>query len=167
MNKNRYIIIAIILILVFKTAKAGEVNQKSEMIISIKNEMVSMSAKDADLETILEEIIKQSDCRILLEIQEGRKITDRFENLPINEAIERILNNNYAILKDGNKIVTVITPKRKNFTQSDNQKVMDRNDEIKNKTVAESTFKTEPPPFFFPLPENELPIIKVESFVPY
>jgi hypothetical protein len=66
---------------------------KADFVLSVKDNLISLKAKDASLKEVLEEIGRKMSIEVLALLPEQEKITTEFEKLPLEEAIERLIRN--------------------------------------------------------------------------
>jgi type II secretory pathway component GspD/PulD (secretin) len=67
--------------------------------LTIKDNLISLRAKDASLKEILEEIGRRMKIDVVAGLPDTKKITAEFENLSIGEAVNR-LSTNYSYVMD-------------------------------------------------------------------
>jgi type II secretory pathway component GspD/PulD (secretin) len=77
----------------------GKAAAKADFVITIKNNLISLEAKDASLKEVLEEIGRKMKIDVVAGIPYTKKITAEFENLSIEEAVNR-LSTNYSYVMD-------------------------------------------------------------------
>jgi hypothetical protein len=68
----------------------------------IQDDLISLDARDASLKEIVEEIGRRMDIEVDAQIGEDEKVTEQFEKLSLEEALDR-LSANYAYLLDPDK----------------------------------------------------------------
>jgi type II secretory pathway component GspD/PulD (secretin) len=126
--------------------------EKGEYELSVKDNLVSLRAEDAFLKKILEDIGQRMKIEVFARIPAEDKITIRFANLKLEEALKKF-KTNYALVtdskdKNGNikRIVVVPEGQQANLNLKDVKKMEPES----NKDVAgEETSKSEPFKFEF------------------
>ena len=92
-----------------KKSKA-ESKRKADFVLTVKDDLISLSAKDASLKEIVEEIGRRMKIETAARISKKDKITVKFDNLSLEDAVKR-LDINYVYLfdskKGGEKIVGI------------------------------------------------------------
>src|SRR5262249_32671850 len=71
----------------------GKPAAKPDFALTIKDNLISLTAKEASLKGVLEEIGRRMSIEVLALLSEHEKITTEFENAPLEEAIERLIRN--------------------------------------------------------------------------
>jgi len=88
-----------------------EAKSKSDFVLTIKDSLISLTAKDASLKEITEEIGRRMKIEVVANISEKEKITIRFDKLSLEDAIKR-LRTSYAYVwnseKEGGKITKIV-----------------------------------------------------------
>ena len=93
--------------------KKSEVQAKSkaDFVLTIKDSLISLTAKDASLKEITEEIGRRMKIEVVADISEEEKITIRFDKLSLEDAIKR-LRTSYAYVwnseKEEGKITKIV-----------------------------------------------------------
>jgi hypothetical protein len=77
----------------------GKPGTKADFVLTVKDNLISLDAKNASLKEILEEIGRKMKIEVLAGIPDTKKITAEFENLSIEEAINK-LSTNYSYAMD-------------------------------------------------------------------
>jgi hypothetical protein len=77
----------------------GKPGAKADFVLTVKDNLISLDAKNASLKEILEEIGRKMKIEVLAGIPDTKKITAEFENLSIEEAINK-LSTNYSYAMD-------------------------------------------------------------------
>ena len=85
-----------------------QAESKSDFVLTIKDSLISLTAKDASLKEIVEEIGRRMKIEVVANISEDEKITIHFEKLSIEDAIKR-LSTNYIYVADLEKTKGKIT----------------------------------------------------------
>jgi hypothetical protein len=75
---------------------------KSDFVLTVKENLISLNAKDASLKEIIEEIGRSMKIEVVANIPEEEKVTMEFEKLSIEDVIKR-LSVNYVYLIDSEK----------------------------------------------------------------
>ena len=162
-NRNLllYFLLALLLHLILPAVLSGsepnqisneEFEKKAKYELSIKDNLITLNAKDAALKKILEDIGQRMNIEVFARIPAEDKITMRFANLTLEETLKKF-RTNYALVtdskdKNGNikRIVVVPEGQQANLYLKDVQK----GEPKINKGVAEEkTSKTEPFKFEF------------------
>jgi hypothetical protein len=81
-----------------ETKKEGS----ADFDLVIQDDLISLDARDASLKKIVEEIGRRMDIEVDAQIGEDEKVTEQFEKLSLEEALDR-LSANYAYLLDPEK----------------------------------------------------------------
>src|SRR5262249_41438326 len=76
----------------------GKPATKADFVLTVKDNLISLKAKDASLKEILEEIGRMMKIDVIAGIPDTTKITE-FENLSVEEAVNR-LSRNYSYVMD-------------------------------------------------------------------
>jgi len=89
----------------------AQAKSKSDFVLTIKDSLISLTAKDASLKKIAEEIGRRMKFEVVADISEEEKITIRFDKLSLEDAIKR-LRTSYAYVwnseKEGGKITKIV-----------------------------------------------------------
>ena len=132
--------------------KAVGILEKGKYELSVKDNLVSLHAEDAFLKKILEDIGQKMNIEVFARIPAEDKITMRFANLTLEEALKKF-KTNYALVtdskdKNGNikRIVVVPEGQQANLFLKDVEKVEPK---IKNDVAEEKMSKPEPFKFEF------------------
>jgi hypothetical protein len=93
----------------------GKPAAKPDYVLTIKDNLVSLAATNASLKKILEEIGQRTSIEVFALLPEQEKITTEFEQLPLEETIERLIRNysHLVVSKESDKKITQITVLRK------------------------------------------------------
>ena len=156
-----YFLLALLLHLILPVVLSGsEPNQISNDIfgkkvkyeLSIKNNLITLNAEDAFLKKILEDIGQRMNIKVFARIPAEDKITIRFANLTLEEALKKF-RTNYALVTDskdkkGNikQIVVVPEGQQANLYLNEIKKVEPTG---KKDTTEEKRSKPEPFKFEF------------------
>lgn len=126
--------------------------KKGKYELSIKDNLITLNAEDAYLKKILEDIGQKMNIEVFARIPAEDKITIRFANLTLEEALKKF-RTNYALVtdskdKDGNikRIVVVPQGQQANLYLKDFEKV---ESEVKKGITEEKPSKPEPFKFEF------------------
>ena len=88
-----------------------ETGSKTDFVLTIKNSLISLTAKDASLKEITEEIGRRMKIEVVADISEEEKITTKFDKLSLEDAIKR-LRTSYAYVwnseKEEGKITKIV-----------------------------------------------------------
>ncbi len=89
----------------------GKSERKAGFELTVEDDLISLSAEEATLSEIIEEIGREMSVEVAGNIPEEEKISVEFEKLLIKEALEK-LNSNYGYQMDSekgeNKIAKII-----------------------------------------------------------
>ena len=77
----------------------GKSATKADFTLTVKDNLISLKAQDASLKEVLEEIGRRMKIDVVAGIPDTKKITAEFENLSIEEAVNR-LSTNYSYVMD-------------------------------------------------------------------
>ena len=81
---------------------AAKSKNRVDYTLTIKEDFISLNAKDVSLKEIIEEIGHKMQIKVVGNISEEEKITVKFEKLSLVEAIKK-LSKNYGYLMDSKK----------------------------------------------------------------
>jgi type II secretory pathway component GspD/PulD (secretin) len=156
-----YFLLALLLHSILPAVLSGsESNQITDKILekkvkyelSVKDNLITLNAEDAFLKKILEDIGQKMNIEVFARIPAEDKITIRFANLPLEEALKKF-KTNYALVtdskdKNGNikRIVVVPEGQQANLYLKDVKKVESTG---KKGTAEEKPSKPEPFKFEF------------------
>jgi len=91
------------MIFVSTSALAAEkMERETAFDLAIKDNLISLNANDASLKHIVNEIGRRMDIKVDVHIAEDEKITEKFDRLPLEEALKR-LSANYVYLINSEK----------------------------------------------------------------
>ena len=120
MKKLFWVIILLLPLLIIPDSSfGGEADKKYEVkaesradfVLTIEEDLISLSAKDASLKEITEEIGRRMKIEVVADISEEEKITIRFDKLSLEDAIKR-LRTSYAYVwnseKEEGKITKIV-----------------------------------------------------------
>jgi type II secretory pathway component GspD/PulD (secretin) len=125
--------------------------KKAKYELSIKDKLITLNAEDAFLKKILEDIGQRMNIEVFARIPAEDKITMRFANLTLEEALKKF-KTNYALVtdskdKNGNikRIVVVPEGQQANLFLKDVKKVGPKSNKgiTKEKTSKPEPFKFE------------------------
>lgn len=88
--------------LICSQGRIGLTAPKGDYVITVKSNRISLKAMDASLKEIVEELGRKTNIDVVAAISASKKITAAFENLSIEEAVER-LSTNYSYVMDSTK----------------------------------------------------------------
>jgi type II secretory pathway component GspD/PulD (secretin) len=163
LNRNLlwfFLMASLLLLICPVVSSASELNQNSneklenkvKYELSIKNNLITLNAKDAALKKILEDIGQRMNIEVFARIPAGDKITIQFANLTLEEALKKF-KANYAYLTDskenhGNITHVVVVPEgqQANLYLKEVQKGEPK---VKKDIAGEKTSKPEPFKFEF------------------
>jgi len=84
---------------------------KSDFVLTIKDSLISLTAKDASLKEIVEDMGRRMKIEVVADISEEEKITIRFDKLSLEDAIKK-LRTSYAYVwnseKEEGKITKIV-----------------------------------------------------------
>jgi type II secretory pathway component GspD/PulD (secretin) len=142
----------------------GEADKKYEVkaestadfVLTIKDSLISLTAKDASLKEITEEIGSRMKIKVVADISEEEKITIRFDKLSLEDAIKR-LRTSYAYVwnseKEEGKITKIVLlPEGKGTAVStikEEKKLVKSESREKKEAAKEKLPRTEPFKFEF------------------
>ena len=88
-----------------------QAESRADFVLTIKDSLISLTAKDASLKEIVEEIGRRMKIEVVADISEEEKITIRFDKLSLEDAIKR-LRTSYAYVwnseKEEGKITKIV-----------------------------------------------------------
>jgi len=156
-----YFLLALLLHLILPAVLSGsEPNQitndifekKGKYELSIKDNLITLNAEDAFLKKILEDIGQKMNIEVFARIPAEDKITIRFTNLTLEEALKKF-KTNYALVTDSKdkkvnikRIVVVPEGQQANLFLKDVEK---GGPKVKKDITEEKTSKPEPFKFEF------------------
>jgi type II secretory pathway component GspD/PulD (secretin) len=93
----------------------GKTAAKPNFVLTVKDNLISLKAKDVSLKEVLEEIGRRMNIEVLALLSEQEKITLDFEKLPLEEAIERLIRNypHLIVSQEGDRRITRIVALQK------------------------------------------------------
>jgi type II secretory pathway component GspD/PulD (secretin) len=99
-----------------ETSAKGNPAAKADFVLTVKDNLVSLTAKDASLKEVLEEIGRKMNIEVFALLSEQEKTTVGFEKLPLKEAIERLIRNypHLVVSQEGDGRITRIIALQKN-----------------------------------------------------
>jgi hypothetical protein len=86
----------------------GKPASKADFVLTVKDNLISLEAKNASLKEILEEIGRRMKIDVVAGIPDSKKITAEFENLSVEEAVNR-LSTNYSYVVDSTNAERKVT----------------------------------------------------------
>ena len=129
-----------------------EFEKKVKYELSIKNDMITLNAEEALLKKILEDIGQRMNIEVFARIPAEDKITIRFANLTLEEALKKF-KTNYALVTDSKdkngsvkRIVVVPEGQQANIFLKDAKKGEPK---VNKGLAGKKTSKTEPFKFEF------------------
>ena len=83
---------------------------KADFVLTVKDDLVSLKAKNAPLKEVLEEIGRRMNIEVLALLPEQEKITTEFDDLLLEDAIERLIRNypHLIVWQEGDRRITKI-----------------------------------------------------------
>jgi hypothetical protein len=142
----RLIFIFLILLLTTANSSLYAESTNQNILITYKENVLSISAKDADLKKVLFELAEETSIDIRLPLSLDKKITINRSGISLNEGLKDILRHlNYIILYSGikdNKLLiskVIIFPKSKISTTLPDGKIQQTNSEIPSATREDSS----------------------------
>ena len=72
------------------TKKSQNSNNKSNFTIAVKNNLITLNAKDASLKDIVEEIGSKMKIDVITNIPDDKRVSIKFDTLSLKDAIERL-----------------------------------------------------------------------------
>ena len=88
-----------------------ESKSKADFVLTIKEDLISLSAKDASLKDIVEEMGRRMKIEVVARIPKEEKITIEFDKLSIENAIKKF-STSYAYVwnseKEGGKLTKIV-----------------------------------------------------------
>jgi len=160
-NPIWYFLLALLLHLTLPAVLSGsesnqisneEFEKKVKYELSIKDNLITLNAEDAFLKKILEDIGQKMNIEVFARIPAEDKITIRFANLTLEEALKKF-KTNYALVtdskdKNGNikRIVVVPEGQQANLSLKDIKKGEQK---VNKGNAEEKTSKPEPFKFEF------------------
>jgi hypothetical protein len=134
---------------------AAEPLTKGDFVLTVKDNLISLKAKDASLKDILEEIGRRMKIDVVATIPEKEKLTAEFEKLPLEQAVQR-LSTNYSYQidseKSGKPITKLIVLDKEAGTV---RTIADRDKDQKSAKPNEETATQQPEPFKFVIGDPE------------
>jgi hypothetical protein len=133
----------------------GKPAAKANFLLTVKDNLLSLKAKDASLKEILEEIGRSMNIEVLALLPEQEKITTEFEKLPLEEAIEKLIGNypHLMVSQEGDKRITRIVALQKSVDTVPSKPVIKETETKKQETpvkletrLKEQPIGKEPPP---------------------
>jgi hypothetical protein len=73
-----------------ETNPKGKPPTKADFVLTVKDNLISLKAKDALLKEVLEEIGRSMKIDVVAGIPDTKKITAEFEHLSVEEAVNRL-----------------------------------------------------------------------------
>ena len=99
----RFLLLAVFSIVGFTQLSAAETASNTkpgkDYLLQIEGGLISLQATDVPLIQIVEDIGKQLDIQVVVQIPEDERVTVQFESLPLDEALQR-LSQNHALMTD-------------------------------------------------------------------
>jgi hypothetical protein len=90
----------------------GKVAAKADfVVVTVKDSLISLEAKNASLKEVLEEIGRKMNIEVFALLPEQEKITTELEKLPLEDAIERLIRNHPHVIvwQESDRRITKIT----------------------------------------------------------
>jgi type II secretory pathway component GspD/PulD (secretin) len=89
----------------------AQAKSRADFVLTIKDSLISLTAKDASLKEITEEIGRRMKIEVVAAISEEEKITIRFDKLSLEDAVKK-LRTSYAYVwnseKEEGKITKIV-----------------------------------------------------------
>ena len=110
-NHPLFFLFGLLLCLIFPALSSGielkeisndEFENKVKYELSIKDNLITLNAKDAFLKKILEDIGQKLNIEVFARVSAEDKITIQFADLPLEEALKKF-KTNYAYITDSRK----------------------------------------------------------------
>jgi len=135
----------------------------ADFVLTIKDSLISLTAKDASLKEITEEIGRRMKIEVVAAISEEEKITIRFDKLSLEDAIKK-LRTSYAYVwnseKEGGKITKIVLlpegkgtavsrPTTKESTVEEEKRLVKSESSAKKEAASEKSPRPEPFKFEF------------------
>ena len=100
-----------------QTSAKGKPATKADFVLTVNGNLISLQAKDASLKDVLEEIGRKINIEVFALLSEQEKTTVGFENLPLKEAIERLIRNypHLIVSQEGDSRITRIIALQKSL----------------------------------------------------
>ena len=112
----------------------------------IKDNLISLNAKDASLKQIVEEMGRRMDIKVDVHIAEDEKITEQFDRLPLEDSLKR-LSTNYVYLlnseKEKGKTARIVFLKKGTTEKVKGQSIMTARESRKGMSKKSEPFKFE------------------------
>ena len=90
--------ISFLLLIVFvgpSTMSGEEATREADFVLTIRNDLISLSAKDASIKQIMEEIGQEMNVEVEALIPEDDRITIEFQALSLEDALKKLSSNYY------------------------------------------------------------------------
>ena len=134
----------------------AQAKSRADFVLTIKEDLISLSAKDASLKEIVEDMGRRMKIEVVAAISEEEKITIRFDKLSLEDAIKR-LRTSYAYVwnseKEGGKITKIVLlPEGKGTAVStikEEKKLVKSESRAKKEVASEKSPRPEPFKFEF------------------
>jgi hypothetical protein len=93
-----------------ETNPKGKAAAKADFVLTVKDNVISLKAKDASLKEVLQEIGRRMSIEVLALLSEQEKIPTEFEKFLLQEAIEKLVRNysHLIVSQEGNRKITRI-----------------------------------------------------------
>jgi hypothetical protein len=132
----------------------GKPGAKADFVLTVKDNRISLDAKDASLKEVLEEIGRKMSIEVLALLPEQERITTELENLSLEDAIERLIRNypHLVVLQEGDRKIRRIVALQKSGDIEPSKPVMQGPEIKKEQNSAKPATKQEairnesPPP---------------------
>ena len=129
------------------TESQKELESNSNYTLEVDKDLISLSARDASLKEILEDIGKRMKIDVVTEISDEERVSVKFSKIPIHEAIKR-MSANYVYLTDSegekgkiSKIVVLPKGKGKGKALKSNSSSLKSGEHAKKEKSAPEPFK--------------------------
>jgi type II secretory pathway component GspD/PulD (secretin) len=132
---------------------------KANFVLTVKDNLISLKAKDASLKEILEEIGRRMKIDVVAAVPENEEVTVDFEKLTLEEAVNR-LSTNYSYQidseKTGKRITRIVVlDKRKIETGASKPTPAMEQKAVKAESKLPEAVTKQPEPFKFVIGDPE------------
>ena len=133
-----------------------QAESRADFVLTIKDSLISLTAKDASLKEITEEIGRRMKIEVVADISEEEKITIRFDKLSLEDAVKK-LRTSYAYVwnsekKEGKITKIVLLPEGKGTAVStikEEKKLVKSESSVGKEAEGEKSPRSEPFKFEF------------------
>jgi len=129
----------------------GKPAAKPDFVLTIKDNLLSLTAKNASLKEVLEEVGRRMNIEVLALLPEQEKVTTELEKVPLEEAIERLVRNypHLTVSQEGDRKITRIIALQKSGDPVQSQPAVkgpDKPIKLESQMREEAVKKESPPP---------------------